>query len=91
MKHSAISEQCAEAMAKEIAFLMDADLGISTTGVAGPAKDEANNKVGLAFVGVFYKGKTYNKEFYFPHISRTEFIDRIAKKAVEFAVEICVK
>lgn len=91
MKHSAISEQCAEAMAKEIAFLMDADLGISTTGVAGPAKDEANNKVGLAFIGIFYKGKTFSKEFYFPHISRTEFIDRIAKKAIEFAVEICIK
>lgn len=51
-KYGTVSEQCAYEMAKNVANLMDADIGISFTGVAGPEKTE-NKEVGKAYVCVY--------------------------------------
>ena len=50
-EHGVISAECAEAMALGVRRLLGADLAVSTTGVAGPDRQE-DQPVGTAFVGV---------------------------------------
>jgi nicotinamide-nucleotide amidase len=52
-----VSEQAAAAMAEGVAKLMDADVGLSVTGVAGPAEQEGR-PVGTTYLGVTLDGKT---------------------------------
>lgn len=49
-----VSKQCAIEMAKNVAFLLDASLGISFTGVAGPNKLE-DKDVGTVIVSLYDK------------------------------------
>lgn len=50
-RHGVVSAECAAEMAAGVRRLLDADYGVSTTGVAGPATQEGK-PVGLVFVGV---------------------------------------
>ena len=50
-EHGAISEETAKEMAKGIRKVMNADIGVSVTGNAGPGAAE-NKPVGLVFIGV---------------------------------------
>ena len=50
-KYGAVSEPVARAMAENVRKLMETDIGVSITGVAGPAESEAK-PVGTAFIGV---------------------------------------
>lgn len=50
-EHGVISGECAIAMAEGVRRLVGADVGISTTGVAGPDRQE-DKPVGTAYVGV---------------------------------------
>ncbi|MGM9924060.1 MAG: competence/damage-inducible protein A [Bacillus sp. (in: firmicutes)] len=63
-KHGAVSEQCAKEMADGARALMDADIAISFTGVAGPAELEGN-PVGTVFIGISSKKGTYAVKFQF--------------------------
>ena len=54
--HGVVSSQCAKELAENVAQIMNADIGISFTGVAGP--DELEGKpVGTVYVGISIKGK----------------------------------
>lgn len=53
----AVSESCAGKMAESMQKLLDADVGISFTGVAGPEKSE-DKEVGTVFIGIAYAGTT---------------------------------
>jgi nicotinamide-nucleotide amidase len=53
----AVSEEAAAAMAAAAASSFDADLGLSTTGVAGPAEQEGK-PVGTIFIGAALAGRT---------------------------------
>ncbi|MFP4027409.1 MAG: competence/damage-inducible protein A [Candidatus Brocadiia bacterium] len=48
----AVSPEVAESMARGVAHTTGADLGLSTTGIAGPTGGTAEKPVGLLFVGV---------------------------------------
>ncbi|MBO0959077.1 competence/damage-inducible protein A [Neobacillus sp. MM2021_6] len=55
-KHGAVSEQCAKELAENAARLLESDIGISFTGVAGP--DELEGKpVGTVYIGIAIKGR----------------------------------
>lgn len=51
---SAVSEKTACEMAENIRNLAKADIGLSTTGYAGPLKNNPNETIGLVFVGVSF-------------------------------------
>jgi len=57
-EHGAVSEPTARAMAEGVRKLMKADIAVSTTGVAGPDKDERGNDVGTVFIAVSTEGET---------------------------------
>lgn len=52
IEFGAVSEQSACEMAKGVRRLADADIGISTTGIAGPTGGTTQKPVGLVYVGV---------------------------------------
>lgn len=56
-----VSEQCAKEMATGVRDLLKADIGLSTTGVAGPMPQE-DKPVGLAYVGVAHGDDVRVKE-----------------------------
>jgi nicotinamide-nucleotide amidase len=55
-KHGAVSEPVARAMAEGIRREFGTDLGVSTTGFAGPAGGTEENPVGTAYVGLAHAG-----------------------------------
>ena len=55
-EHGAVSAECAAAMAEGAAQRFGADVGVSTTGVAGPAEQEGKPP-GTIFVGAFVAGR----------------------------------
>lgn len=50
-RYGAVSEPVAEAMAHGVRKLLEADVAVSVTGLAGPSGDEFGNPVGTVFVG----------------------------------------
>lgn len=61
-KYGAVSEETAREMAEGIARESGADVAIATTGIAGPGGGTEEKPVGLVYMGLCYKGKTYVKK-----------------------------
>lgn len=61
-KYGAVSEETAGEMAEGIAKTSGADVTIATTGIAGPDGGTEEKPVGLVYMGLCYKGKTYVKK-----------------------------
>jgi len=62
-KFGAVSSQTAAEMAQGIAKVTGTDIGISTTGIAGPGGGSEEKPVGLVYVGFYFKGEIKTKEF----------------------------
>lgn len=58
-KYGAVSEETAIEMAKGIAVTSGADIGLSTTGIAGPDGGTQEKPVGLIYIAVYINEKTY--------------------------------
>ena len=58
----AVSEETAREMAEGIAKTSGADIGIATTGIAGPGGGSEEKPVGLVYMGLYYKGRTFVKK-----------------------------
>ncbi|MGH2697773.1 MAG: CinA family protein, partial [Actinomycetota bacterium] len=56
-RHGAVSAECAAALAEGAARVYGANVGVSTTGVAGPAEQEGKPP-GTIFVGACVEGRT---------------------------------
>jgi nicotinamide-nucleotide amidase len=64
-EYGAVSRQTAKAMAISIRNLAGADIGISTTGIAGPGGATKGKPVGLVHIACSTKRKTITKEYHF--------------------------
>jgi nicotinamide-nucleotide amidase len=64
-KYGAVSFETAYEMAEGIAKTSCSDIGISTTGIAGPDGGTIDKPVGLVYIGIYIKGKTIVKKFNF--------------------------
>ena len=63
--YGAVSEQTAAEMALGVQRRANADIGIATTGIAGPTGGTPEKPVGLVFIGCAYKGKILVRRFLF--------------------------
>lgn len=80
--YGAVSAETAAEMAKGIAMTSGADIGVSTTGVAGPGPSEGKPE-GLVYVGVYIGGKSYVKELHLAG-KRNVIRERAAYSALDF-------
>lgn len=64
-KYGAVSKQVAAQMAEGIAKVSNADIGISTTGIAGPQNNDTLKPVGLVYIGIYLNNETIVKEYNF--------------------------
>ncbi len=55
-KYGAVSSKVALQMAKNVAKLYEADIGVATTGIAGPGGGTEEKPVGLVFMGFWLNG-----------------------------------
>ena len=68
-KHGAVSYQTGEEMAEGVRELMNADIGLSNTGIAGPTGATPEKPVGLFYIGLSSERGTQVEEHLF-HGSR---------------------
>jgi nicotinamide-nucleotide amidase len=64
-KYGAVSKQVAKAMAEGIRKKSNVDIGISTTGIAGPTGGTKEKPVGLVYITLSTKDETFIKKFQF--------------------------
>lgn len=81
-KHSVVSSQVAEAMAKNVLELFKTDYAIATTGNAGPEKGDSDAEVGTVYIALATKTHVYSEKFNFGN-HRTKVINRASNKAFE--------
>jgi len=62
LKYGAVSKETALFMARNVALINNTDVGISTTGIAGPGNDSTGKPVGLVYIGLYIRGKEYSQE-----------------------------
>ena len=83
-KYGAVSEETAREMAEGICSQSGSELGISTTGIAGPDGGTAEKPVGLVYIGVSLLGKTTVTRCRFAG-DRTRIRERAALTALDLA------
>jgi len=81
-QYGAVSRQVAEAMAFGIRTKSNTDIGISTTGIAGPTGGSVEKPVGLVWIGHSDKDETFALQFNFGG-ERRIIKERAAQAALE--------
>ncbi|MEL7649597.1 MAG: competence/damage-inducible protein A [Sedimentibacter sp.] len=81
-KYGAVSEETAKEMAYGAARAAGTDIGVSTTGVAGPDGGTEEKPVGLVYICVYYNGK-FNAQKIMATGSREIIRDRASTSALD--------
>ncbi|MEO5951386.1 MAG: CinA family protein [Chloroflexia bacterium] len=86
VEHGSVSAECALAMSQGVLSLLNADIAISVTGVAGPGGGTDAKPVGLAYIALV--GPNYEKvEQHIWHDDRHENREQSARRALEMILE----
>ncbi|MBE5849326.1 MAG: CinA family protein [Lachnospiraceae bacterium] len=89
-KYGAVSKQCAKEMAKGLLDATKADVGLVTTGIAGPAGGTEEKPVGLVYIGCNVCGKIKVKKYIFEG-DRRQIRESAAQKALILARKCLIK
>ncbi|MEZ2414574.1 competence/damage-inducible protein A [Muriicola sp. E247] len=82
-KHSVVSAEVASVMAENIRTLMNSDIGIATTGNAGPTKGDSDAPIGTVYIAI-----SSDKGIRVEHFSMGNHRVRIVQKGVHKALEM---
>ena len=63
--YGAVSDECAKEMAAGVAARYNTNIGIATTGIAGPDGGTDEKPVGLVYFGIYINGKVISKKYVF--------------------------
>ncbi len=85
-KHSVVSTEVVEAMAKNVRELFNSDYGVATTGNAGPSKGDSDEDVGTVFIAIATKDGVISESFMLGSARK-----RVIKKAVNKTLEMLEK
>ena len=88
-KYTEYSHECAREMAQGIRRLSGADIGIATTGLAGPSGGTEEKPVGTVYVGISTKNDTRSFELRLgAELTRAEIRESSAERALAFAFDM---
>ncbi len=80
----AVSEQVAGEMAKGVACANDANIGVATSGIAGPGGGTPEKPVGTVCFGAYVCGKVYTCTEHFPKMERNEVREAASAYAISW-------
>lgn len=86
-EHGAVSAPVARAMAQGVRKVLEADISLSVTGLAGPGGDEYGNPVGTVFIGCDSAFGTAVREYHFAG-DRTSVRQQAVTASLELILEI---
>ena len=86
-KYGAVSEKVAKAMSEGIRKKSNVDIGIATTGIAGPTGGTKEKPVGLVFISISTINNTIVKRFHFSG-NRLENKESTCKAALETLLKL---
>ncbi|MGY5850220.1 competence/damage-inducible protein A [Salegentibacter sp. F14] len=89
-KHSVVSAEVAEAMARNVRSILKTDFAISTTGNAGPGKGDSNAEIGTVYIGIATPERVYSKKFIFGN-HREKVIGKTVHKSLELILNEILK
>lgn len=81
--YGAVSKNTAIEMAEGIAKTSNTDIGISSTGIAGPDGGTSEKPVGLVYIGLYIKGKAFVQKLTLPG-DRQSVRQRAVSSALDF-------
>lgn len=85
--YGAVSRPVALYMARGVRALMGTDIGVGTTGIAGPASDDTKKPVGLVYVAVALPGGRYVVRELHLSGNRDEIREETARQALALVLE----
>ena len=88
-KYGAVSKETAEEMARGAALAADADVALSSTGIAGPGGGTKDKPVGLVYIGCYVKGQVKVWRCLFKG-NREEVRKQTVKTAIKNAINLIV-
>lgn len=86
-KHGAVSQTVVEQMAKSVRKLLNSDVAIATSGIAGPSGGTLEKPVGTVWITVCYAEVVLSREFHFGAL-REQNIQRATQAALLMLKEI---
>lgn len=86
-KYGAVSAPVAGAMASSVRKMMQTDVAVSVTGLAGPGGDEFGNPVGTVCIGYSDKRQTLAKQYRF-YGDREDVRQASVRAALELILEV---
>ncbi|MCH2195445.1 competence/damage-inducible protein A [Kordia sp.] len=89
-KHSVVSAEVVEAMAKGAAEVYHADYAMATTGNAGPSKGNSDVEVGTVFIGIATPNGIISQGFNFGQ-PREKVVNKAVAKAFQMLLEEILK
>lgn len=81
--HGVVSEEVAAAMAKGVAKAAGCEVGVATSGIAGPSGAVPGKPVGTVCFGFYVNGSMHTKTCHFDNMERNE----VRAAAVDFVFE----
>lgn len=86
-EYSPVSKEVAKEMAVGVRKTLDVDIGVSTTGVAGPGPDERGDPQGLFYIGIATREDV--RVFRFQESgSRSEIREKAARYAIDILLDL---
>lgn len=89
-RYGAVSHQVAEKMARGVRLRAKTDIGLATTGIAGPRGGTRRTPVGTVFIGLDHKGGTEVREFHFKG-NRREIKEKASQKGLEMLMDYLIE
>lgn len=89
-RYGAVSHQVAEKMARGIRLKGKTDIGLATTGIAGPQGGTPQKPVGTVFIGLDHEGETEVRVFHFKG-NREEIKEKASQKSLEMLMDYLIE
>ncbi len=85
-RYGAVSHRVAQKMAQGVRLRAQTDVGLATTGIAGPLGGSRKTPVGSVFIGLDHRGGTQVRKFRFDG-TRREIKEKASQKSLEILLD----